>query len=318
MNTPHERTLREYRRRINAVTDHIQRHLGEDLVMEDLARVACFSLWHFHRVFAAVTGETVQAWIKRNRVQAAADRLTYGSDEVSVTRLAYELGFSSPSVLNRAFRDRFGCTPTEWRGRTGDKIRTEDQAPRTQLQVWEDAISDHDGRHPDSPSAQGSAVMNPIAVQDLPAHTIAYMRHVGPYDHGQISELWEEFSRWAGPRGLFAAGRRSFGVSHDNPEVTPPEKCRYDAGVEVPADFVAESPVNTATLPAGRYAVMKVRCVPDEIGRHFGEVFGWIMSNGWQPTMGPTFQRYGDDCQMDPETGNMTCEICIPVKPMAG
>ena len=306
--------MREYRRRINAVIDHIQRHLGEDLAMEDLAGVACFSLWHFHRVFAAVTGETVQAWIKRTRVQAAADRLTYGADDISVTRVAYELGFSSPSVLNRAFRDRFGCTPTQWRERGCEKS-TEDQGPRTQLQVWEDAMSDHDGVDPTT-SAQGSATMNPVTVQDLPAYRIAYMRHIGPYDHGPIGELWEEFSRWAGPRGLFGPGQRSFGVSHDNPEVTPPEKCRYDAGVEVPADFVAESPVNTVALPAGKYAMLKVRCVPDEIGRHFGELFGWIMSNGWQPAMGPTYQRYGDDCQLDPETGAMTCEICVPVRPM--
>ncbi|MEZ4386908.1 MAG: AraC family transcriptional regulator [Candidatus Krumholzibacteriia bacterium] len=313
MSQPSQRSLREYRRRINAVIDHIQRHLGEDLAMEDLARVAHFSLWHFHRVFAAVTGETVQAWIKRTRVQAAADRLTYDPD-VPVTTVAYELGFSSPSVLNRAFRDRFGCTPTQWR--TGAQAaRTEDQALRTQLQVWEHAMSDHGGSTP-ATSAQGSADMEPITVQDLPAYRIAYLRHLGPYDHGPIGELWEEFSRWAGPRDLFGPGKLSFGISHDNPEVTPPDRCRYDAGVEVPAGFTADGPVNLATLPAGKYAVLHVRCVPDAIGAQFGRLFGWLGANGWQPGNGPTYQRYGDDCQLDPVTGAMTCDICVPVRPL--
>jgi len=314
MNQPSARTLREYRRRINAVIDHIDQHLGEDLAMEDLARLAHFSLWHFHRVFAAVTGETVQAWIRRTRVQAAADRLLFDPD-VPVTTVAYELGFSSPSVLNRAFRERFGCTPTQWRRTGRHAFRTEGQAPRTQLQVWEAAMGDHGGDDP-TPPAQGSATMNPITVQDLPAYRIAYMRHLGPYDDGPISVLWEEFSRWAGPRGLFGPGKLSFGVSHDNPEITPPARCRYDAGVEVPHGFVADGAANVATLPAGKYAVLKVRCVPDELGRHFGEVFGWLGPHGWQPGHGPTYQRYGDDCQLDPVTGAMTCEICVPVRPL--
>lgn len=315
MNQPSPRTLREYRRRINAVVDHIQRHLGDDLTMEDLARLAHFSLWHFHRVFAAVTGETVQSWIKRTRVQAAADRLTYDPD-VPVTTVAYELGFSSPSVLNRAFRDRFGCTPTQWRRAGDNALRTVDQAPRTQLQAWEEAMGDDAVVDP-SPPAQGSAPMNAsVTVQDLPAYHIAYMRHLGPYDHQPIGRLWDEFSRWAGPRDLLGPGRLSFGISHDNPEVTPPDRCRYDAGVEVPADFVADGAVNTAVLPAGKYAVLNVRCVPDEIGRHFGEVFAWLGAHGWQPSFGPTYQRYGDDCQLDPVTGAMTCDICVPVRPL--
>ncbi len=58
----------------------------------------------------------------------------------------------------------------------------------------------------------------------------------------------------------------SFGVSHDNPEVTPREKCRYDACVRIPDDLEPDGPVNVTTLPAGKYAVLHVRCLPQEIG----------------------------------------------------
>ena len=48
-----------YRKRINRVIFHIEAHLGEPLRLDDLARVAHFSPFHFHRIFAAFTGESL-------------------------------------------------------------------------------------------------------------------------------------------------------------------------------------------------------------------------------------------------------------------
>jgi len=317
MSTTSQRSLREYRRRINAVIDHIERHLGEDLLLEDLARVACFSPWHFHRVFTAVTGETVSSWIKRTRVQVAADRLRYDPDK-PVTTVAYELGFSSPSVLNRAFRDQYGCTPTQWRerGYKWDQAdRKEDQASRNQRQAPDSARAHHDVVPVEAPE-QWSDMMNKITVQDLPDYRIAYFRAIGPYEHDALGKTWEDLGRWAGPRGLMGPDNFSFGVSHDNPEVTPPEKCRYDAGVAIPEDMQPESPVTVATLPAGQYAVLKWRGHPGEIGEAFLAVFKWMTENGWQPDHKACYQRYGSDMEMDPKTQVCTCDICCPVMPL--
>jgi AraC-like DNA-binding protein len=52
---------REYERRVYRVMDYVQGHLDEDLTLEKLACVAAFSPFHFHRVFAAITGETLSA-----------------------------------------------------------------------------------------------------------------------------------------------------------------------------------------------------------------------------------------------------------------
>ena len=48
----------EYARRVNRVIDHVREHLGDELSLAGLARLAAFSPFHFHRVFRAVTGET--------------------------------------------------------------------------------------------------------------------------------------------------------------------------------------------------------------------------------------------------------------------
>ena len=66
----HETTWNDYQQRILRVLTHIQAHLDEPLDLEELARVACFSSFHFHRVFAAMTGETIADHVRRLRLHA--------------------------------------------------------------------------------------------------------------------------------------------------------------------------------------------------------------------------------------------------------
>lgn len=66
---PRKAELRaEYMARINRVIDHVDHHICEPLRLEDLARVANFSPFHFHRVFRALVGETLSGWILRGCV----------------------------------------------------------------------------------------------------------------------------------------------------------------------------------------------------------------------------------------------------------
>ena len=74
MATREELLRREYCARIERVIDYIYAHYGEDLSIDDLADVAAFSRFHFHRVFAGVVGETVGDFLKRTRLERAASR----------------------------------------------------------------------------------------------------------------------------------------------------------------------------------------------------------------------------------------------------
>lgn len=106
---------RGYRERINRVIFHIEAHLGEPMVLEDLARVACFSPHHFHRVFAAFTGEPLAAFIRRLRLERAAQQLLHL--DAPVTEIALGAGYETPAAFTRAFSACFGITPTDYRKR---------------------------------------------------------------------------------------------------------------------------------------------------------------------------------------------------------
>ncbi len=104
---------RTYIARINRVVDHISANLAGTLDLQALADVAYFSPWHFHRVFQAVTGETLADCVRRLRLEAAAQRLIFTPQ--TALQIALDTGFASAEVFSRAFRTHFDMTPTAWR-----------------------------------------------------------------------------------------------------------------------------------------------------------------------------------------------------------
>jgi AraC family transcriptional regulator len=105
----------EYEKRVNRVIDHIRGHLAEELSLAELARVAAFSPFRFHRVFKPLTRETLFGYIQRLRIEKAAVVLATARD-LSVLEVALDHGFSSAATFARAFRAHFGMSATEWRG----------------------------------------------------------------------------------------------------------------------------------------------------------------------------------------------------------
>jgi len=104
----------EYDRRVNRVIDHIREHLADELPLAALARLAAFSPFHFHRVFRAVTGETVAGFVHRLRIEKAAAALRDHPGR-AVLEIALDHGFGSAAAFARAFRARFGMSATAWR-----------------------------------------------------------------------------------------------------------------------------------------------------------------------------------------------------------
>ena len=105
---------REYESRVNRVLDYIDRSLEKKLSLEELARVASFSPFHFHRIFKCMVGETLNDYIRRIKLEKAANILAH-NERTSITEIAFDCGFSSSAVFARAFKENFGMSASEWR-----------------------------------------------------------------------------------------------------------------------------------------------------------------------------------------------------------
>jgi len=100
-------------RRLGAVRDFAQAHLGEDIGLDELAGAAGLSRFHFARAFRRETGLSPSAWLRALRC-AEARRMLVQSD-LPVQAVARRCGFVSPAHFSNAFRATYGITPTRWR-----------------------------------------------------------------------------------------------------------------------------------------------------------------------------------------------------------
>lgn len=110
-------TRRELVRRLQRARDFMRMQFSDPIALNEIARAACLSPFHFHRSFRAFFGETPHQFVARLRLDRAAARLR--RHDSSVTDIALAVGFESPAHFSRAFRNRFGCTPQSYRQKFG-------------------------------------------------------------------------------------------------------------------------------------------------------------------------------------------------------
>lgn len=308
--------------RINRVIDHIDAHLDAPLNLDTLASIAHVSSWHFHRVFQALTGETLAQRVRRRRLEVAANRLLLSPREPAL-RIALDVGFASAEVFSRTFKAHFGCTPTTWR-RTGHREWAEHR--RTELsKIHQDDRNAHQaasvGFLHDEEAWPRSATARPresvqVRIRTLPPVRVAYMRHVGPYGSSGLTRMWQRFAAWTTENGLMTPRRTMYGVSHDSPDLTSSDKLRYDACIEVGDSFAAVGEVGVQSLPGGRYACMPFIGTSLEIHSAWMRfVSEWLPGSVYQCDDRDAIEVYDRDFAVDPVTSAFGCTLCIPIRP---
>jgi AraC family transcriptional regulator len=298
--------------RMHRVSEYIDQHLDQYLDLETLAEVAHFSPFHFHRLFSAWMGETLGAYLRRRRCEVAATRLL-AQPRLAVLQIALGVGFGSAEALTHAFNARFGCSPTSWRLQQSESHPGKsnlDQANRKADQ----AAQENSGKNGASNSTSPETSMRVEVIERKPT-PIAYLRQVGPYGE-PIGAFWQsQVYPWMVTNGLL--GQARYGISHDDPKVTAAEQCRYDAGCEIPANFVATGNAHRTVIPGGKYAALSFKGMVAEFPPAWDSLLrDWLPSSGLQLDSRPMFEYYPVDSRYDPATGVLECNLCVPVMPL--
>ena len=284
-------TTRDYRERINRVIFHVETHLGEPLSLEDLAKVACFSAYHFHRVFAAFTGEPLAAFIRRLRLERAAQHLLHL--DAPVTEIALGVGYETPSAFTRAFVALFDVNPTEYRQR---------HEPLSLLGARPLALT----------TATEDSTMTPD-IRSIDPMPVLFVRRTGPY-YQAAGEAFGVLCQFAGPRGLLGPAARMIGISHDDPHVTDESKFRYDACVSIAHEVKPEGEVAQKTIAGGKYAVFLHAGSYEGFHNTYDQIFkNWLPGSGERLREEPCFELYlNHPDQVKPE--DLRTEIWLPIQ----
>lgn len=283
-----------YKARVDAAILFMHDHIAEDIDLQDVARAAQFSPFHFHRIFTSMTGETPQQYLTRLRLELAANMLVkfFG---YSITRIAMECGFSSPSTFARAFKAHFGIPASEYR-------------------VAEDKPTPAGVR----PDLAQKIPLPPIdiSIDRVPDWNLAYVSSLNGYRIDLICKAWNQLRYWAISQGLDLDEMRALGISYDDPLITAPEKCRYYACLTIPEGIMPQPPIGHLKLPGSKCLVAHVTCSPEQIQPVYMYLYrDWLVDSGFQPDNLPPYEVYLST--PDPSTGGQfVMDVYIPIVPL--
>ena len=295
----------DYVARVQRVQDYIEQHLTEPLTLPELAKVAYFSPFHFHRIFASVVGETPSAFVRRLRLEKAASMLQT-HPEHSITAIALDCGWQEASSFSRAFRRQFGIAANEWRKKcqVDRNLGQADGTPRTVSSLHKENL-------------MSQSPLSPLSadVADREALTVAYVRHTGPYagDGALFQRLFGQLMGWLGAHNLMGPNTRMFAIYHDDPNITSEDQLRVSVCGSVPADTKAEGDVGILKLQAGRSLVAEFRLTSDQFPAAWQWAYGeWLPQSAYEPDDRLPYEEY---LGQPDEQGVHHVALVVPVRP---
>jgi AraC family transcriptional regulator len=196
-------TKNDYYQRVNEVLFAIHLDIAKEHSVKSLSELVSMSQFHFNRVFKQITGESIHTYIRRERLEHAANALLFNPSS-SIGEILNEAGFISNASFTHAFKEHFGVTPTKWR---------EVDIPQNINENIQE--------------------INPLHVDicTLEAKQVVYVRHKG-YSRS-IKEPWHRLALWAEDNGLRFEDFNQIGLHHSNPNIVKKEDCHYVACLEM-------------------------------------------------------------------------------------
>jgi AraC family transcriptional regulator len=293
----------EYAQRIDRVIDYLRANLDRPVKLAELADVACFSEFHFHRIFRAVSGETLNSFTNRLRLEKAARLLRYS--EQSLTDIALDCGFSSSSTFSRAFRSGYDTSPSEFRKNGTIK----------KSKICKELFPEDEYGIPMSAEEKRAAF--PVRLVDIPERQIAYIRVKNAFDMDRVLAAFKKVIEWAKSQDIFSQGTL-FGMTVDDPHVTPKHLYRYEVCLASSLPFECMEGMSKLKMPAMRYAVINVSGDIHKVATAWDYLYrDWLINSACEPEHAPALEVFLDK-ENALDWSHFELELCLPVRKAAG
>lgn len=102
-----------YKLQIQNSIDYIEKHLCENIKLDEIAKQSYFSEFHFHRLFRKTVGTSVMEYVRKRRLSEAAVELVETDEKI--TSIAFKYQFGSEESFSRAFKKLYGTNPRAYR-----------------------------------------------------------------------------------------------------------------------------------------------------------------------------------------------------------
>jgi AraC family transcriptional regulator len=282
----------EYRNRINQVIKAIIRDPSSDWTTQALAGLAGISAFHFHRVFRALTGETMLSFVQRRRLLRAIELINEG--KFTLTEIALEAGFDSGSSLSRAFRKYLGCSPTEYCKRHASPLLP-----------------------PPHPSFSRREKMQ-IEIREAQQRAALVVERRGMVEQNFNRAAAEAFRVLTGEikrvNGWHAV-RERIGMCPDEASMVPDAEARYQAGFFCEGELATlNGEVQRVTIHGGRWAVSTHQGSYETLWQSWNRLYrDWLPASRLVLRDAAPFEIYLNDKKPAPPE-ELRTEIWIPIE----
>jgi AraC family transcriptional regulator len=287
-----------YAQRIDRVIDYLRGNLHRAVKLDELADVACFSEFHFHRIFTAVSGETLNNFTNRLRLEKAARLLRYS--EQSLTDIALDCGFSSSATFSRAFRSGYDTSPRQFR-KSGEIKKSK---------ICKELFSQDE--YGLAMSAEEKRAAFPVRLVDIPERQVAYIRVTNAFEMDRVLAALNTVIEWAKSQDVFSQGTL-FGMTVDDPHVTPKHLYRYEVCLASSHPFECGEGMSKLKMPAMRYAVVRVSGDIHKVATAWDYLYrDWLINSAYEPEHAPALEVFLDK-ESATDWSHFELELCLPV-----
>ncbi|WII39120.1 helix-turn-helix domain-containing protein [Paenibacillus thiaminolyticus] len=290
---------------IESAVQYIETHLKGPLHADEVARHVHISYYHFHRLFHAMTGETIGDYIRKRR-------LTEASLELMGTRrpildIAVDYQFESHEAFTRAFKKVFGLSPYAFRRKGIRPVVNSKGAligPRLRHRV-------------------SSISLEPEIVELERSITVIGLQGHSNLRDNHIPDMWSELLRQRREAPSGSLGWTAYGICqamgampvHDLSEETI---FGQFVGFEAAGDGAPPPGMAAYMIRPGKYAVFCHRGPTSLLRSSYEYIWGtWMQAASWELDDRDDFEQYGEDFY-GTEHEDSIIRIFIPVKPEAG
>jgi AraC family transcriptional regulator len=297
----------EYIKRINNVLTYIDEHLDTELSLHTISTIAHYSPFHLHRLFKAITNETLNTYITRKRIESAAIMLVHNK-KLSIAEISNKYGFINDSTFSRTFKKIYGQSPSEFRKSNLDnfsKISKVNSNNGKEGFITEEYLCNIN-------HLKNWIKMNAkIEIKEMPKMNLAYVTQIGV---DGIDDAFQRIIKWATPKELLAKSNTHVcRVFHDSFKVTDTDKVRMSIGIITAHEITVEGEVGLTTIDKGKNIIGRFVIEPKEFEKSWESLFIWMNENGYKKADRYPFEIYHNNFNDHPEK-KCIVDLCIPIE----
>lgn len=300
---------KEYMRRIYKVQDYIETNLYSSPSLEELAFVAGFSKFHFHRIFKSLVKESLSQYVNRLKLERAAYMLIH-RHEMTVTEIAYYLGFVDSAVFSRAFKNHFKISPTYYK-----KHYSKNCKEPYKISKYNDYVAKIEDE------SKGLPIKVKVEILTISEVKVAYVRYIGTYKNlaAQYSKLLQKLIKYLDEQ-RFSQVKNSklLTIYHDNPQFTEKHQLRTSICITINHNAVVNeaNDLGCMLIPSGKYVVGHFNIFQSQYSDAWDFMYEkWLTNSGYKPCDSFPFEVYLNDPNTNLEHKHLV-DIYLPIEPL--